>query len=92
MSTYCAEVRPPDHGTQPQPAASPGEPRVKLLLITQRPDGFFLERFTERGELVGATQHEEMDEAQRTAYADYGPISDWRLCPDGVDPLEYLRA
>jgi hypothetical protein len=55
-------------------------------------DGFFLERLTERGELVGTTRHDTMDEAMVQAYSDYDAISDWRLCPDGADPLEYLHA
>jgi hypothetical protein len=78
MSIYCAEV------LSPAP--------VKVLLIRQSPDGFFLERFNERGESVGDTRHDEMDDAMREAYSAYGSISDWRLCPDGVDPLEYIRA
>jgi hypothetical protein len=55
-------------------------------------DGFFLERLTERGELVGTTRHDTMDEAMVQAYSEYDAISDWRLCPDGADPLEYLHA
>jgi hypothetical protein len=64
---------------------------VKVLLISQRPDGFFLERFNERGELVGNTRHDEMDDAMREAYSDYAALSEWRLCPDDADPLEYLQ-
>jgi hypothetical protein len=67
-------------------------PDVKVLLISERVDGFFLERFNERGELVGTTRHDEMDDAKREAYSEYDPISDWRLCPDDADPLEYMRA
>ena len=78
MSTYCAQVLGP-------------APNVKVLLISERPDGFFLERFNERGELVGDTRHDEMDDAMREAYSQYGPISDWRFCPDDADPLEYIR-
>jgi hypothetical protein len=78
MSIYCAEVLAP-------------EPDVKLLLISQRPDGFFLERFDQHGKSLGDTQHDEMDDAMREAWAKYGPISDWMLCPDDVDPLEYIR-
>jgi hypothetical protein len=63
---------------------------VKLLLITERLDGFFLERYNERREFLGDTRHDEMDDAMREAYSEYGPISDWRFCPDGVDPLDYL--
>jgi len=55
-------------------------------------EGFFLERFTDRGEPVGDTQHETLDEAMQQAYSEYDSISDWRLCPDGADPLEYIQA
>jgi hypothetical protein len=65
---------------------------VKLLLIAQRVDGFFLERFTDRGDLVGSTQHETLDDAMYQAYSEYDAISDWRLCPDDADPLQYLHA
>ena len=41
MSTYCAEV------LSPAP--------VQVLLIRQRPEGFFLERLNERSESVGTT-------------------------------------
>jgi hypothetical protein len=61
-----------------------------VLLIAQRVDGFFLERVTESGELLGTTQHETLDEAMYEAYADY-TLSDWRFCPEDADPLEYLR-
>ena len=64
---------------------------MKVLLISQRADGFFLERRSESGESLGTTRHDEMDDAMREAYSQYDPISEWRLCPDNVDPLEYLR-
>jgi hypothetical protein len=51
-------------------------PKVRVLLIAERVDGIFLERFTERGELVGATQHETLDEAMHQAYSEYDAISD----------------
>jgi len=63
-----------------------------VLLIAERVDGFFLERFNDRGELVGETQHETLDEAMWQAYAEYDEISDWRFCPDEADPLEYIQA
>ena len=66
MSIYCAEV------------LSPSPDRdVKILLISQQPDGFFLERFNDRRELVGSTRHDEMDDAMREAYSEYGAVSDW---------------
>jgi hypothetical protein len=79
MSTYCAEV------------LSVAPDRTELLLIRQRPSGFFLERFNERDEFLGDTRHDEMDDAMRLAYSKYGPISDWHLCPDDVRPLDYIR-
>ena len=46
-------------------------PQVKVLLIEARVDGFFLERLTDRGESVGSTQHDTMDEAMWQAYSEY---------------------
>jgi hypothetical protein len=64
---------------------------VKALFIDVRVDGFFLERFNDRGELVSTTQHETMDEAMSQAYSEY-EIPEWRSCPEDVDPVEYIRA
>jgi len=80
VSIYCAEV-----------LSRAPERDVKVLLISQKPDGFFLERFNDREGLVGTTRHDEMDEAMRQAYSEYGRVSDWRLCPDDADPLQYIR-
>jgi hypothetical protein len=66
-------------------------PDVKALFIDVRVGGFFLERFNDRGELVGTTQHETMDEAMWQANSEY-EIPDWRSCPEDVDPVEYIRA
>jgi hypothetical protein len=97
--THCAEVlslapTPTAQSESGYPyAVGTGRPRpqAKVLLIDARVDGFFLERLTDRGEPVGTTQHDTMDEAMWQAYSEY-VLSDWRLCPDGVDPLEYIRA
>jgi hypothetical protein len=64
---------------------------VNVLLIAQEVDGFHLERFTDHGERVGATVHETLDDAMHQAYSEYDAISDWRLCPDDADPLQYIR-
>jgi hypothetical protein len=66
-------------------------PEVKAVFIDVRVDGFFLERFNDRGELVGTTQHETMDEAMWQAYSEY-VLSDWTSCPEDVNPVEYIRA
>jgi hypothetical protein len=60
------------------------------LFIDARVDGFFLARFTDRGEVVGETRHDTADEAEWQAYSEY-VLSDWRSCPDDVHPLEYVR-
>jgi hypothetical protein len=98
--TRCSEVlsRAPGPRAQPEPGdlSDVGTrrplPQVKVLLVAERVDGFFLERLTERGEIVGTTPHDTMDEAMDQAYSEYDAISDWRLCPDDADPLEYLHA
>ncbi len=94
--TYCAEVL----SLTPTPSAQSesgdqsdvgtGRPlrQVKVLFIAERVDGFFIERFTDRGEHMGDTQHDTLDEAMRHAYSEYDAISDWRFCPDDADPLQ----
>jgi hypothetical protein len=32
------------------------------------------------------------ENARKLLSAEYDAISDWRYCPDGVDPLQYIRA
>jgi hypothetical protein len=64
---------------------------VTVLLIAERVAGFFLERFTDRGELVSETQHDTLDEAMSQAYSEYPAISDWRFCPDDANPLTYIQ-
>jgi hypothetical protein len=97
--TYCAEVlslaptrwAQSESGDWPDLETGRPVPQVKVLLIAQRVNGFFLERFTDRGELAGDTQHDTLDEAMYQAYSEY-TISDWRFCPDDAEPLEYLQA
>jgi hypothetical protein len=98
--TYCSEVlsavptalNQSEDANRSEAATDPPQSQVKVLLIVERVDGFFLQRLTERGEHVGDTQHDTLDEAMSYAYAEYDVISDWRFCPDDTDPLEYLRA
>jgi hypothetical protein len=96
VSMYCAAVLSPASDRTAQrdsvgPPVARRDPDVKVLLISQRADGFYLERFNERGESLGTTRHDEMDDAMREAYSQYDPISEWRLCPEHAGPLEYLR-
>ena len=85
-TTHCAEVLALASTATDLP---PG--RVKVLLIHERVEGFFLERLTDRGESVGTTQHDTMDEAMWLAYSEY-VLSDWSPCPDDTDPLEYIKS
>jgi hypothetical protein len=83
--TRCAEV------LSVVPTARAALPQAKVVRVDERVEGFFLERLTDRGEPVGTTQHDTMDEAMWQAYSEY-VLSDWTSCPDDVDPLEYIRA
>jgi hypothetical protein len=85
-TTHCAEVR-----SLASTATGGPLPRAAVLLIHERVEGFFLERLTDRGESVGTTQHDTMDEAMWLAYSEY-VLSDWTSCPDDADPLEYIRS
>jgi hypothetical protein len=66
-------------------------PHVKALFIDVRVDGFFLEEFDGRGELLGATRHDTMDEAIAYAHSEF-KLADWEACPEDTDPLQYVRA
>ena len=98
-TTRCAEVLSlaPTAWTQSESGGAPEVgtclpvPEAKVLLIHERVEGFFLERLTDRGEPVGTTQHDTMDEATWQAYSEY-VLSDWTSCPDDTDPLEYIRS
>jgi len=100
MPAWCTEVLSlaPTSRVQSESVASPdagtGRPRptsVKALFIDVRGEGFFLERFDGRGELLATTQHDTMDEAMWQASSEF-VIADWRSCPEDVDPVEYIRA
>ena len=98
MSAYCAEVLSAGPGSRAQndsarsaaSVRSPAQPDVKVLLISERVEGFVLSRLTERGDPARDTQHDTLDEAMSQAYSEYD-ITPWKFCPDGVDPLEYIR-
>jgi NADPH-dependent FMN reductase len=99
MRLHCVEVSslaatprgPSDSGSLSDVGTGRRPPDVKVLFIDERVEGFFLERFNDRGELVGTTQHETMDEAMWQASSEY-ELADWRSCPEDVDPVAYIRA
>src|ERR1700678_4062046 len=100
MRLHCAEVLSPAQGARGQSDSGAVSevgvgrsepPLVKALFIDVRVEGFFLERFNDRGELVATTQHDTMDEAMWQAYSEF-VIAGWQECPEDVNPLEYIRA
>lgn len=98
MSIYCAEVLSPrseskTHSAGVHPVSGTRATRdVSVLVIRERLEGFFLERLTAAGESLGDTEHDTLDEAMSHAHGQYEPISSWRVCPDDVNPVGYLRA
>jgi hypothetical protein len=98
-TTHCAEVLSlastartrSESADAPEVGIGAPVPQARVLLIHERVEGFFLERLTDRGESLGTTQHDTMDEAMRLAYSEY-VLSDWSPCPDDTDPLEYIKS
>ncbi len=98
-TTHCAEVLSlastartrSESADAPEVGTGGPVPQTRVLLIHERVEGFFLERLTDRGESLGTTQHDTMDEAMWLAYSEY-VLSDWTSCPDDTDPLEYIKS
>jgi hypothetical protein len=97
-STYCSEVLSlssparahSEAQEMPDGGRGPGYPPVRVLLIVERVEGFFLQRLSQSGEHLSETRHDTLDEAMSYAYSEYDTISDWKFCPVDADPLEYL--
>jgi hypothetical protein len=72
----------------PEGAGGTGSLRLpwpKVVLIVERPDGLYLERYTDRGDLVGDTEHEDVVEAREQAECEYGSfLGEWKDVPDDV--------
>jgi len=66
-------------------------PSARLLVITTKPDGVFLERFASDGEFAGDTWHRSVEEARQQADSEYGlRLGDWRAVPPDVeDPVRF---
>lgn len=60
-------------------------PWPRIVVITERDDGFFLERLTPDGTVVGDTSHEDRQEAIEQAEWEYGALlGSWVAIPDDV--------
>jgi len=72
-------------------------PEAKMLIITLKKDGIFLERFSGEGEFAGDTWHQSVLEAKQQAEAEYGDrVGTWTPVPVDVEDvvafgLEKLR-
>ena len=70
-------------------------PWPRVAFIIQRPDGVFLERFTEAGEPCGDTWHVSVEAAKEQAAREYGALlMPWQQLPGELDDdaiLDYVR-
>jgi len=80
----------------PRELASDGEQREimpwpRVLLIEERPDGVFLDRYDEHGRSAGDTWHMNLQDAQDQAEDEYGGmLTEWREVPPTVDDDQLL--
>lgn len=62
-----------------------------VLVIEETTDGFYLYRYTDKGDFSGETWHPSLKEAKEQAGFEYeDSMGDWREVPENVkDPVEY---
>jgi hypothetical protein len=61
-------------------------PVARVLVVENRPDGTFLDRYDESGGEAGDTWHQSIDEAKQQAVAEYGEnLGPWTEVPDSED-------
>ena len=87
-SRHFVGLPPMEHG-EPDTRERMGWPRV--VVITTRPDGIFLERFGATGAEVGDTWHRSAAEAREQAAGEYGgELNTWTVVPgDHDDPVAF---
>jgi hypothetical protein len=66
-------------------------PMPRVVVLQCRPDGVFLDRFTESGDDAGDTWHQSVDEAKQQAVHEYGGnLGSWTEVPAAeADPLAF---
>jgi hypothetical protein len=74
---------------EPQPL-----PAARVLLIEERPDGYFLIRVSENHDFAGDTWHATLEEAQGQAMFEYGiSTAEWaQIPPEEEDAVALLLA
>jgi hypothetical protein len=61
-------------------------PSPSVLIIEERSDGIFLNRFAANGQAAGDTWHRSLDEAKEQAEMEFGGnISTWKEVPPEID-------
>jgi len=61
-------------------------PSPSVLIIQEKPDGIFLNRFVATGEHAGDTWHRSLEEAKEQAALEFaGHISEWKEVPPEID-------
>lgn len=68
-------------------------PWPQVLVLRERPDGVFLERWTATGDYAGDTWHETLDQAYQQAHYEYGDLlGSWQAVPPDVkDVMHWLQ-
>ena len=68
-------------------------PLPSVLVIEERPEGFFLIRYSMSGEFAGDTWHRDLDNAMGQATFEFGDsVTDWAAIPlEELDPVAYIR-
>ena len=67
-------------------------PKAFLLIIEEKDDGVYLNRFTENGDKVGDTWHLNIDEAKEQATFEFEDVlSSWKEIAENIDePEKYI--
>ena len=69
-------------------------PWPRVLVIEEKPDGFFLFRLTADGSVAGDTWHLSLNDAKQQAAYEYGDgLGEWRQVPEEVaDIVDFAMA
>jgi hypothetical protein len=68
-------------------------PPSKLLVLEERPDGFFLTRYSARGDFAGDTWHRDYEDAMSQANFEFSESTqNWVAIPaEETDAIDFVR-
>ncbi len=92
------DIHPPTHHfiglpaeLDPDGAPASEMPWPRIVIITERTDGVFLDWYTERGDSSGDTWHLNVDDAKAQAVAEYdGMLSEWQTLSSDLEEEEAI--